>query len=286
MTSAPELLPGTNFPGFEIVPADARAAVIVVHGIAEHGGRYRHVATAFAAKGIACHVYDQRGHGLSPGTRTHIDDFRYFAADLASVTAAITDRHPRLPTFVWGHSMGSVIATLAALDGLPQARGFITSGAALDALPSLHGLPGLSMRVASSMLPRLRIPLRIDATLLTQVEEVRRRHMSDPLVPRSASLRLLHGFAAACATCKQNLAKIDTPWLAIHGEADKVCPVSGSRRLIDGIRSADKQLLVYPGLLHEPHNESEAARAAMFDAMSRWMLGRLARQNIPAPLAV
>ena len=67
---------------------------------------------------------------------------------------------------------------------------------------------------------------------------------------------------------------------------DKVCPVSGSRRLIDGIRSADKQLLVYPGLLHEPHNESEAARAAMFDAMSRWMLGRLARQNIPAPLAV
>jgi alpha-beta hydrolase superfamily lysophospholipase len=182
--------------------------------------------------------------------------------------------------------MGSVIMTLAALDGLPQARGLITSGAALDALPTLGGLRGLGMHIANSLLPRLRIPLRIDATLLTQVEEAQRRHMNDPLVPRSASLRLLHGFAAACATCNANLAKIDKPCLAIHGAADKVCPPSGSRRLIEGIRSTDKQLLLYPGLLHEPHNEGEAARSAMFDAMARWMLARLARQNIPAALTV
>jgi alpha-beta hydrolase superfamily lysophospholipase len=182
--------------------------------------------------------------------------------------------------------MGSVILTLAVLDGLPQARGLITSGAALDALPSLRGLRGMGMHFANALLPRLRIPLRIDAKRLTQVEEAQRRHMSDPLVPRSASLRLLYGFAAACAACNANLGKIDSPWLAIHGAADEVCPPSGSRRLIDGIRSADKQLLLYPGVLHEPHNESEAARTAMFDAMSRWMLERLARQNMPTALTV
>jgi alpha-beta hydrolase superfamily lysophospholipase len=68
--------------------------------------------------------------------------------------------------------------------------------------------------------------------------------------------------------------KINLPWLAVHGEADKVCPPSGSRALIDAIASRDKQLVTYPGLLHEVHNEEEGARAALFDLMSRWMLAR------------
>jgi alpha-beta hydrolase superfamily lysophospholipase len=273
--SAP-LLSGTSFPGYEVVPSKARATFIVVHGIAEHGARYRHAMQALADRGIACFIYDQRGHGLTPGARTHVEDFGDFAADLKSVAAAIGARHPNLPRFIWGHSMGSVIVTLAALDARDLAQGFVTSGSALDALPALTGPIGAGLNFANRWLPRLRIPLKIDATLLTQEKELQREHMQDPLVPRSASLRLLHGFALACARCKNNLSNIVAPWLAIHGAADTVCPVSGSRRLIEGIGSSDKELIVYPGLLHEPHNESEAARSGMFDAMARFILSRAA----------
>jgi alpha-beta hydrolase superfamily lysophospholipase len=234
------LLPGTSFPGFEVVPDAARAGLIFVHGIAEHGGRYRHVAAALAQSGISSFIYDQRGHGRSPGIRAHVGDFRAFAHDLQSVAAATRARFPGLPLFVWGHSMGSVVVTLAV-----------------------------------ALVPRLRINLRVDATRLTRVEEAQRAHMNDPLVPRTASLRLLHGFAEACQTCKSNLSRLDLPWLAIHGEADQVCPVSGSRRLIAAIAAADKQLVLYPGLLHEPHNEYEAARTAMFTLMSTWILTRV-----------
>jgi alpha-beta hydrolase superfamily lysophospholipase len=271
--SAP-LLEGTPFPGFEVVPDAARAALIVVHGIAEHGERYRHVMQALAAKGIACFVYDQQGHGRTSGIRTHVENFTEFAQDLKSVAAVIGMRHPGLPRFIWGHSMGSVIVTLAALDSKDLARGFVTSGSALDALPVLKGPMGAGLNVANRWLPKLRIPLKVDARVLTQVEELQREHMQDPLVPRSASLRLLHGFAVACARCKENLNSIVAPWLAIHGAADTVCPVSGSRRLIEGIASSDKELIVYPGLLHEPHNENEAARSRMFDAMARFILKR------------
>lgn len=272
-------LPGTDFPGYEVLPEEPRAALLIVHGIAEHSGRYRASAQALASQGIACFAYDQRSHGLNPGARTHVDDFRQFAEDLKQVVDVLHERNPHLPLFVWGHSMGSVILTLASLDGLRGARGMITSGCALDALPSLDGLRGLGLRVANSLVPRLRIGLRIDATQLTQVEQIQQEHMSDPLVSRSASLRLLHGFAQACATCKANLPKIVQPWLAIHGEADKVCPVSGSQRLLAGIQSRDKQLILYPGLLHEPHNEAEAARTAMFGAMAQWMHARIATRN-------
>jgi alpha-beta hydrolase superfamily lysophospholipase len=269
------VLPGTSFPGFEVVPDAARAGLIFVHGIAEHSGRYRHVAAALAQSGISSFIYDQRGHGRSPGIRAHVGDFRAFAHDLQSVAAATRARFPGLPLFVWGHSMGSVVVTLAAVNGMSWARGVITSGCALDALPTLEGLRGLGLRIAVALVPRLRINLRVDATRLTRVEEAQRAHMNDPLVPRTASLRLLHGFAEACQTCKSNLSRLDLPWLAIHGEADQVCPVSGSRRLIAAIAAADKQLVLYPGLLHEPHNEYEAARTAMFTLMSTWILTRV-----------
>jgi alpha-beta hydrolase superfamily lysophospholipase len=264
---------GTRFPGYEIVPRDAKAGLIIVHGIAEHGARYRHAAEALARRNIASFVYDQRGHGESPGTRTHIGDFAEFAADLKSIGESVQQRFAQLPLFVWGHSMGSVVVLLAAGDS-KWARGFITTGCALDAMPKLDGLAGAVLRMASALAPRFRISLGIDATALTQDPEEQRRHMSDPLVPRTASLRLLYGFAVACRASCANAPKITLPWLAVHGEADKVCPISGSRTLIETLGSRDKQLVTYPKLLHEVHNEDEAARTALFDLMSGWILER------------
>lgn len=45
------------------------AHVLVVHGFAEHVGRYHRVASRMAQQGLCVHGYDQRGHGRSPGRR-------------------------------------------------------------------------------------------------------------------------------------------------------------------------------------------------------------------------
>jgi alpha-beta hydrolase superfamily lysophospholipase len=273
------MLPGTHFPGYEVVPATAKAGLVIVHGIAEHGDRYRHVPDALG-RYIACFVYDQQGHGRFPGKRTHVADFADFANDLESVGKTLRERFPALPLFVWGHSMGSVVVTLAAIDGLRWAEGVITSGCPLDAMPKLDGIGGLVLQMAAALVPRLRIGLGIDGTKLSQVEEIQRQHMSDPLVPRTASLRLLYGFALACRTCNANLSKITKPWLAVHGEADSVCPVSGSKALISGIGSTDKRLVTYPKLLHEVHNEDDISRAMLFELMTRWILERSDRHPV------
>jgi alpha-beta hydrolase superfamily lysophospholipase len=258
----------------EHVPAGAAAGLIIVHGIAEHASRYHHIAPALAQHGIACFAYDQRGHGRHPGTRTDIEDFAHFAADLENLGQALRRRFAALPLFVWGHSMGSVIVTLAAIEHLRWARGIITTGHALHALPKLDGVRGAAIKLAARLAPRLRVGLRIDGTQLTQVVEAQRAHMADPLVPRTASLRLLFGFAAACATCAQSLPAIRQPWLAVHGEADTVCPPRGSRIVVAQLGSTDKTLVTYPGLLHEVHNENETARTVFFNCMSQWILAR------------
>jgi alpha-beta hydrolase superfamily lysophospholipase len=263
-----------RFPGYKVVPRGARAGLVIVHGIAEHSARYRHVSAALADRNIATFVYDQRGHGEYSGVRTHVQDFTDFAADLQTIGEHVRESFPDLPLFAWGHSMGSIIVALAAIQGAGWARGFITTGCALDALPKLEGVAGGVLRVSAALAPRLRISLRIDATALMQDPEEQQRHMRDPLVSRSASLRLLYGFALACRTSRESAAKITAPWLAVHGGADKVCPVSGSQALVADLSSADKQIVIYPGLLHEVHNEDQQARAALFDLMSRWMMER------------
>jgi alpha-beta hydrolase superfamily lysophospholipase len=265
---------GAQFPGYEVVPRGAQAALIVVHGIAEHSARYRHVAAALADRNIASFVYDQRGHGEYPGPRTHVADFADFASDLQKIGANVRARFPSLPLFAWGHSMGSIVVTLAAISGTRWARGFITTGCALDAMPKLEGVVGGVLRVSAALAPKLRISLGIDATVLTQVLEEQQRHARDPLVPGTASLRLLYGFAHACRKSRENAVKITAPWLAVHGGSDKVCPVSGSQTLVTALSSPDKQIIIYPKLLHEIHNEHAGARAALFDLMSRWMLER------------
>ncbi len=110
---------GTPFPGFEAVPPHAQAGLIVVHGIAEHGARYRHAAEALARRHIASFVYDQRGHGMNPGTRTHIGNFADFAADLNLIGESVRQRLPGLPLFDHAALAGG---TRGSGPGLPDQR--------------------------------------------------------------------------------------------------------------------------------------------------------------------
>src|SRR5262245_37981724 len=106
MASPPDLSLG----GFACVAPQPRAQLLIVHGLAEYAARYRGLADTLAGRGISCFGYDQRGHGARPGPRTHVDRFDDFIDDLNLEADSLTRRAPDLPLFVWGHSMGSIVA--------------------------------------------------------------------------------------------------------------------------------------------------------------------------------
>ena len=104
---------------------------------------------------------------------------------------------------------------------------------------------------------------------------MQRAYADDPLIPPTASLRLIVEFAAACERCRKDAVKLTLPWLVVHGEADAIAPVQGSRVLFESLQSQDKQLVIYPGLRHEVHNERSEERAKFIDLLSRWILERV-----------
>jgi lysophospholipase len=243
-----------------------------VHGLAEHSARYSDIASTFAARGISSFVYDQRGHGKQPGVRTHVPRFDDFVADLHTVGRAIHTRFPQLPLHVWGHSMGTIVAILAAVQSDPWLRGVITSSNSLEIFRrGLNPLNGF-FRIASRIAPRIRIPLGLDGTKISSDTEVQRAYMSDPLIARTASLRLIVEFAAACERARAQAAQLKLPWLVIHGEQDEIAPPEGSRVLFGLLGAVDKKLVVYPGARHEVHNEREPDRTAMLNLIADWIL--------------
>ncbi len=96
-------------------PDSVRGVVQLAHGLAEHAGRYAHVAESFTAAGYAVYGNDHRGHGR---TATGEKDLGFFAPrrgwalvldDLYRLNQRVRDAHRGAPVVLFGHSMGSFL---------------------------------------------------------------------------------------------------------------------------------------------------------------------------------
>ena len=58
-------------------------ALIIFHGLGEHGGRYLHTPHYLHETLEAIRCVDQRGHGRAEGLRGHVENFDQFADDAA-----------------------------------------------------------------------------------------------------------------------------------------------------------------------------------------------------------
>ncbi|MHB8377904.1 MAG: alpha/beta hydrolase [Dehalococcoidia bacterium] len=251
---------------------EPRAALAIVHGYAEHSGRYAHVGEALAGRGYAAFAFDLRGHGRSDGARAFVRSFGEYLADLRIFLARVSAAAPGRPLFLLGHSMGGTIVALAAVAAPPPVEGVLLSGAGL----TLAGAPRLSQAVMLAfgrIAPRL--PLRrLAAADVSRDAEVVRAYDEDPLVYRG---RMRAGLVAAMIRAVRRIdagmEDVTLPLLIMHGTADALTEPEGSRELYGRARSADKTLKLYDGLYHEILNEPE--RAQVIGDIAGWLDARL-----------
>ena len=242
--------------------ADATAgavagAVVLVHGLHEHGGRYGWVAGRLATGGYGSYAVDHPGHGRSPGTRGDLGSMAATVEGVAQLVRLAADRHPGLPVFVYGHSMGGLVS-LQYLTGTPDARvaGAVLSAPALDT----SAASDLQLRIApvlARLLPTLGV-LALDAGTISRDPQVVADYRADPLV-HGGRVRARTGaeMMLAVAAMPERLPGLTLPLLVLHGGADRLVPPAASELVPARAGSADVTRTVYDGLFHEPHNEPE-----------------------------
>ncbi len=139
---------------------EAKAVVVIVHGMAEHAGRYARFAAALDAAGYAAYAADHRGHGRTPASDADLgwagpDGWNGMVRDLERVVATAREEHPRRPVFVFGHSMGStLVQRYIQLHG-GEIAGALLSGtyASVAGLPVLAVMAGLMARGGGARKP-------------------------------------------------------------------------------------------------------------------------------------
>lgn len=253
---------------------EPKAVIILVHGIAEHSGRYGHVAEAFVNADLAVYAYDHRAHGKSEGEpRTYFASFDLAVADLAVYVEIVRQENPNKKIFVYGHSMGSLISNLYVLKNQDKIAGWISSGSPLTVDKSVPAPLVMILSAIGAIAPTLRLA-KIDPKDLTHDENIISAYITDPLGDSKPNrLGMVRGIINNSHVVIAQLANLKLPILLLHGSEDRLCPASASPIIYEKAGSKDKTLKIYDGLYHEIHNETYYGR--IMTDMIEWIYGKL-----------
>jgi lysophospholipase len=246
--------------------------VLLVHGFAEHSGRYEPMASWLAQRGCAVHAYDHQGHGRSQGPRGHVRRFSDFLDDLDAVLRAVRAEHPELRPCLVGHSMGGLVTAAYLCERSPDLAAAVTSGAALAISDQLPKGRMLAARILRRIAPRLGAPAGLDPQGLSRDPEVVRAYVEDPLVFKNMTMSLAGELMDAVARTGASAARVRTPLLMLHGALDPLCPAAGTQRFYDALTVEPREIRIYPELRHEIFNEPE--QVSVFEDVLAWVRAR------------
>ncbi|MFM9592019.1 lysophospholipase [Streptomyces scabiei] len=228
----------------------ARYVVLLVHGYGEHIGRYEHVADALVRHGAAVFGPDHMGHGRSAGERVLIEDFEDVVTDVRAVEVLAGEAYPGLPVVLIGHSMGGLIAARYAQRYGSGLATVVLSGPLIGIWEPLRAL------LAAPEVPK--VPL--DPKLLSRDMAVGAAYANDPLVWHGPFKRpTLEAIHHGLETISKGGPVGALPLLWLHGDDDRIVPLSGSRTGIEEFRGAEWAERIYPGARHEVLNETNKA---------------------------
>lgn len=275
-----------------------RAVLQIIHGVAEHKGRYSPLATELTERGFAVYICDLLGHGLSAeknelGFFAENDGWELVCKDVVKLFELIKDEHTS-PVFIMGHSMGSFIARTLHIKNEISPSGFIFMGtgyispavAALGrALSRAVLLFGKDKREVSTLVNTVAFGSyatsvkgrKTDKDWISSLDAEVDRYVSDPLCGFAVSTGLFLDMLSGIKLINdpKNLVGINKslPLLLIAGEDDPVGDMGkGVKRVASMLKEAGAENItvrLFSGNRHELLNDKD--RAGAIEELCRFM---------------
>jgi alpha-beta hydrolase superfamily lysophospholipase len=272
-------------------PADGppRAALVALHGLNDYSHAFAIPGRVWAARGIAVYAYDQRGFGANPeagrwpGTAAMI-------ADARAALAAVRARHPEVPLFLLGESMGGAIAmaaltapTPAAAPEPPAVDGLILVAPAAWARETMPWPQRAALWVATRLAPALELTGEGLGIEPTDNMEVWRGLAEDPLVLKANRVDMLAGVVDMM---DRGLAAADAlpgRGLVLFGANEDVLPPAAVEALTERLDDTRFRRVEYPEGWHMLLRD-RAAAVPIAD-IAAWILdpGGPLPSALPAP---
>lgn len=226
-----------------------------IHGLGEHGGRYRHISDWMVERGWRVIVCDLRGHGRLSGTRTHVLSFDEYSADLAKVWDHFELKRDQ--TVVFGHSMGGLVAIRSVQTGSLKPSALVLSSPLLGLKVQINPIKYLLGQLVVRFLPETRFRNGLDPTNMTRDPQFALKRQEDPLIVKTVTAGWFFAMERAIAAAHRDVQKITIPILAFRGMSDETTDGDVLSVWLSKTNSSLKELISLPAHLHEVFHESD-----------------------------
>lgn len=252
-------------------PTDPVGLLFISHGVCEHMGRYEALAEALAAEKILVFGHDHVGHGKSEGDRAHIEDYGHYVQDVIRTIEETKSRFPTLPCYLMGHSMGGLIAALAAIEKQDWFKGLILSSALVEIDPKSAGwFIQTVAKVVAVIVPQAGIK-KVNNDFISSVPEEVQTYMEDELIYHGAcKAKWATSSIVGIEKIREQISRIELPLLLIHGTEDNMVPISGSEFIAANVKSSLVKFEKFDGCRHEVLHDKDKDRAIA--VIREWIL--------------
>lgn len=240
---------------------DGTRDLLVVPGLAEHAGRYGHVAEALVGRGWTVHVLELRGHGHSGGRRGHVNRWGDYVSDVRAAAAALRPGWSLL-----AHSMGGLVSLDAIREGGLSPARLALSNPLLGVRVQAPLVKKLAGRVLSRLWPTLSLGNELDPEQLSRDAAVVKAYREDPLVYGTITPRWYTEMLAAIQRVGGH--RYALPMGMFVGDADTITDPDANRAFAE---RHGAHLKVYAGWRHEIFNE--LGREEAIGDVASWLAG-------------
>jgi alpha-beta hydrolase superfamily lysophospholipase len=235
---------GARLPLRAFAPKDApRAMLLALHGFNDHSGNFLEDSIGQLTEGgLLVYAFDQRGFGRSPN-RGYWPGAETLAADAATAARLLRARHPDLPLFLMGESMGGAVAILAGSSAAPPpVDGYVLLAPALWGRQSMNALMRGGLWVAARTMPILGFQGGVGGIVASDNMAALRRLGRDPLVVRSTRvdaaiglIDLMDEAVIALPACCRAGNGGPAPVLLLYGAKDMLIPARPVRAALNAL---------------------------------------------------
>jgi acylglycerol lipase len=251
---------GTSLPLRTWLPeGQPRAVVIAVHGMNDYSFSFEGAGQQLAKSGIATYAYDQRGFGQAPhpgvwaGTATMV-------ADLKEVRALLGARHPGVPFYLLGESMGGAVAMVALADSNPIAcNGTILVAPAVWGRANMNIFEKGALWLSAHTLPWFTLSGRgLNITPSDNIEMLRALSR-DPLVIKQTRIDAIWGLVNLMDQAYDEAWRVTGPVLMLYGRNDEIIPKAPSFEVMRRFPPSEARIAYYEKGYHMLLRDLEGA---------------------------
>ena len=249
------------------------AVILALHGFNDYSRGFAAPGKGMARRGFIVYAYDQRGFGLAPQRGIWAGE-EQMRDDLRIAARLIKARHPGLPLFLLGESMGgSVIMTAAVSDDPPVADGLILAAPAIWGWQTLSPLAREITEAAAHVIPWVTvIPTGVRAEASSN--RVALRELArDPLVIKETRIDTALGLVNLMTNAFDAASELEKPrWLLLFGEHEAILDRGAVNQALPNFRDlppAQGRIAIYPRGYHLLLRDFN--QYAVYDDMAAWI---------------